>query len=289
MEFKNYNYDAIKYFIAVASHGSLSKASYSLGISESALSQSMKNLEQSLNVILFHRNTRGIILTKEGKTLYEKAQIGNEYFKEAIINTLRTNQNNPLQTFKISAPTSILNNYIIPIMKKMTKKYKNTNFIFTSSTKESNIIEKLQKQEIDLIINKTSRSFIPKEIKTTTISEHDYCFTYNPKHFKLNTNVTTKELENYPIIIKQRKGKNDNSWMNATFKKFIVCKNDETVLNLINNGIGIGLYPKQLAQKEKLEIFHLKNYTPIKRTIKAFYLENNEIAKDFMKEIAKLV
>ncbi len=289
MEFKNYNYDAIKYFIAVASHGSLSKASYSLGISESALSQSMKNLEQSLNVILFHRNTRGIILTKEGKTLYEKAQIGNEYFKEAIINTLRTNQNNPLQTFKISAPTSILNNYIIPIMKKMTKKYKNTNFIFTSSTKESNIIEKLQKQEIDLIINKTSRSFIPKEIKTTTISEHDYCFTYNPKHFKLNTNVTTKELENYPIIIKQRKGKNDNSWMNATFKKFIVCKNDETVLNLINNGIGIGLYPKQLAQKEKLEILHLKNYTPIKRTIKAFYLENNEIAKDFMKEISKLV
>lgn len=284
----NYSYDAIKYFISVASHGSLLRASYSLGISQSALSQSMKNLEQSLNVKLFNRNTRGIILTNEGKILYEFAKTGNRYFKEAIINTLRANQSISLTTFKIAAPQSLLNNYVFPVMKTMVSKYSNVNFEFVSYIKEIDIVKKIQNEEVDLIIDKTNAKFMLKEVVARTIAENNYYFVYNPEFFNFEDVVKMKDLEKFSIIIKERDGKNDNSWMKATFKRLIICHHDDNILDLIKKGVGIGLYPNALAKKEGLKILNLKDYNPTKRTVEAFYLESNDIAKEFVNEIIKM-
>lgn len=283
----NYSYDAIKYFISVASHGSLLRASYSLGISQSALSQSMKNLEQSLNVKLFNRNTRGIILTNEGKNLYELAKKGDNYFREAIISTLRTNQSISLKTFKISAPQSLLNAYIFPIMKNMVEKYNNVNFEFAPYIKEIDIVKNLQNEKIDLIIDKTNAKFVLKEIVARTIAENNYYFAYNPDFFDFKNIVTIKDLEKFLIIIKERDGKNDNSWMKASFKRLIICRSDESILNLIKKGVGIGLCSNTLTENEGLKILDLKDYSPTKRTVEAFYLDSNNIAKEFVDEIIR--
>lgn len=280
-----YNYDAIKYFISVASHGSLSRAAYALGISQSALSQSMKNLEQSLKVKLFNRNTRGIILTREGKTLYEIAKIGDEYFKEAIIQTIRTNQSISLKKFKITASRSLIDTYIIPSMKKMISKYSDVNFEIGSYVSEKEIINKIQNEDFDLIIDKVNEKFISKEVVSKKITEHNYYFVYNPDFFKFNDLVDIYELENYPIVLKDRIGKNGSAWMKVSFKQVITCRSDENILDLVKKGVGIGLYPKELAAKEGLEIIKLKDYTPSKRTVGAFYLESNTIAKEFVDEI----
>ncbi len=285
----NYSYDAIKYFISVASHGSLLRASYSLGISQSALSQSMKNLEQSLNVKLFNRNTRGVILTNEGKKLYELAKKGDSYFREAIISTLRTNQSISLKTFKISAPQSLLNAYVFPMMNNMVTKYNNVNFEFAPSIMENDIVKNLQSEEIDLIIDKTNAKFVLKEIMVRTITENNYYFAYNPDFFHFNDIATIKDLEKLPMIIKERTGKNDNSWMRASFKRLIVCRNDESILTLIKKGIGIGLCSNTLIEDEGLKILNLKDYKPTKRTVEAFYLDSNHIAKEFVDEMIKSI
>ncbi len=281
----NYSYDAIKYFISVASHGSLLRASYSLGISQSALSQSMKNLEQNLNVKLFNRNTRGIILTNEGKKLYELAKKGDNYFQEAIISTLRTNQSISLKTFKISAPQSILNAYVFPVMKNMVEKYNNVNFEFAPYIKESDIVKNLQNQEIDLIIDKTNAKFVLKEIVERIIVENNYYFAFNPNYYEFKDEVTFSDLEKIPIIIKERDGKNDNSWMKTSFKRLMVCRSDENIISLVKKGVGIGLCSDTLTENEGLKILNLKDYNPTKRTVEAFYLEANNIAKEFVDEI----
>ncbi len=36
-----------------------------------------------------------------------------------------------------------------------------------------------------------------------------------------------KDLEKFLIIIKERDGKNDNSWMKASFKRLIICHHDD--------------------------------------------------------------
>lgn len=281
----DYNYEAIKYFISVAYHGSLSRAAHTLGISQSALSQSMKNLEQSLKIKLFNRNTRGIILTREGKLLYEIAKIGDNYFKEAIIQTIRTNKLISLKTFKITAAQSILNTYVIPVMKKIVFKYSDVNFEIGPYVSEKEIVNKIQNNEVDLIIDKVNEKFISKEVISRKITDHNYYFTYNPKVLNFNSSMDISNLESYPIILKDRIGKNGNTWMKTTFNQVITCRSDEIVLDLIRKGIGIGLCPKELADKEGLQTIELEEYTPTKRTVEAFYLESNIIAKEFVDEI----
>ena len=58
-------------FQEVAKMGNISAAAQNLYISQSAVSQSIKQLEEQLQVRLFSRSTRGVVLTSEGKTLLD--------------------------------------------------------------------------------------------------------------------------------------------------------------------------------------------------------------------------
>lgn len=287
MNINDINYDSVKYFCSVAEHGSILRASQHLEISQSALSQSMKNLEDSLNVKLFFRNTRGIILTNEGKILYEYAKVGNFYFKEAITNTVRIKNQNILKYFKISASHFIKKSYIFPIMNNFVKKCDNINFDFIPNIPEKDIVKKLQNKDADIIFLKVDSDFCIKEISSSVIVENTYSFLYNPEYFNFQSYVELNNLKNVPVIIKERDGKNDSFPFKTYFNKIIVCHHDDSVLDLIKNGVGIGLYPEQLLKKYNLKKIELKNYKPIKRTIMAFYLETNFLAKDMINEIVK--
>jgi len=59
-------------FIAVAERRSFSAAARSLGVTASALSQSVRGLEQRLGLPLLVRTTRSVSLTEPGRRLYER-------------------------------------------------------------------------------------------------------------------------------------------------------------------------------------------------------------------------
>ena len=58
-------------FKEVAEVGNITAAAQALYISQSAVSQSIKQLERDLQTRLFARNSRGVTLTAEGQMLYE--------------------------------------------------------------------------------------------------------------------------------------------------------------------------------------------------------------------------
>ena len=59
----------LSYFMRIAEHGSLTKASNVLRIAQPALSRQMRLLEEELGVALFNRTARGMRLTEEGEAL----------------------------------------------------------------------------------------------------------------------------------------------------------------------------------------------------------------------------
>ncbi len=63
-------------FQEVARMGNISAAAQNLYISQSAVSQSIKQLEEQLQVRLFSRGTRGVALTSEGKLLLDYVSQG---------------------------------------------------------------------------------------------------------------------------------------------------------------------------------------------------------------------
>lgn len=68
------NLSLYKVFYTVANTGNISKAAAELFISQPAISKSIRKLEQSLDVTLFSRNSRGVQLTEEGEVLYDHVQ-----------------------------------------------------------------------------------------------------------------------------------------------------------------------------------------------------------------------
>lgn len=63
----------LEYFCRIADLGSFHEAARRLNISQPPLSYQVRQLEQELNVRLFDRTSRGVVLTEAGRLLYERA------------------------------------------------------------------------------------------------------------------------------------------------------------------------------------------------------------------------
>ncbi|WP_224370613.1 LysR family transcriptional regulator [Hyalangium versicolor] len=76
--------NALNLFLVVARCRSFAAAAQELGISSSALSQSVRQLEQRLGVVLLSRTTRSVALTEAGRRLFEQAGPGVNQALEAL-------------------------------------------------------------------------------------------------------------------------------------------------------------------------------------------------------------
>lgn len=68
------DWDKLRIFHAAAQAGSFTRAGEALGLSQSAVSRQVSALEQNLEVPLFHRHARGLILTEQGDVLFRTVQ-----------------------------------------------------------------------------------------------------------------------------------------------------------------------------------------------------------------------
>lgn len=64
----------VRYFLAVAETEKVSAAATNLGISQSAITLSVKELENQLGVTLFERRVGGVALTREGQNFIAHAR-----------------------------------------------------------------------------------------------------------------------------------------------------------------------------------------------------------------------
>lgn len=67
------DWDKLRVFHAVAESGSFTSAGRTLNLSQSAVSRQVASLEKDLGVVLFHRHSRGLLLTEQGETLFQTA------------------------------------------------------------------------------------------------------------------------------------------------------------------------------------------------------------------------
>jgi len=64
----------LRYFVAVASHGSFNRAASILHLTQPALSRQVKDLEDELGVLLVERGRNAVKLTEAGELFYEEAR-----------------------------------------------------------------------------------------------------------------------------------------------------------------------------------------------------------------------
>jgi len=111
-------------FARTASLGSYSAAARSLSVSPSAVSKSVRRLEDQLGIALFTRTTRSIALTTEGQELHQRALRLIEA-AEDIEQTASSLRSEPVGRLRIAAPLSIGINVIAPALPRFRAQYPN--------------------------------------------------------------------------------------------------------------------------------------------------------------------
>lgn len=125
----------LQYFIAVGKSTSITAASAEYGIPVATLSRKITELEKRINVQLFTRNSRGIVLTDTGKYYLKHVDllIQNAIALESEIQAI---YNSPSGLLRISLPVDFCITFISPLLKRFTSTYPNIKFIFDISPEE---------------------------------------------------------------------------------------------------------------------------------------------------------
>lgn len=109
-------------FLAVARHRSFSAAARELGVSRSAVSQSVRQLEEQLHVVLVSRTTRSVSLTDGGRRLVEGAAPALAQ-AAMTLTEISAEPGEPVGRLKLSVPRVALPFVIEPVLPTFRFRY----------------------------------------------------------------------------------------------------------------------------------------------------------------------
>ncbi len=100
------DWDKLRIFHAAAEAGSFTHAGEALHMSQSAVSRQVSALEKDLEIALFHRHARGLVLTEQGEMLYRT--VAEVMIKLQTVETLLADTTTkPSGDLRISAPIGL--------------------------------------------------------------------------------------------------------------------------------------------------------------------------------------
>ena len=109
-------------FVAIAERLSFAKAAVQLGVSRSALSETMRGLEDKLGVRLLNRTTRSVALTQVGEQLLAELRPALASF-EAAVESINQFRDKPAGHLRLTVPRPAAKMVIEPILGKFLAAY----------------------------------------------------------------------------------------------------------------------------------------------------------------------
>ena len=116
------DWDKLRVFHAVAEAGSFTHAGDTLNLSQSAVSRQISALEEALQVPLFHRHARGLILTEQGESL--NRTVREVFAKLAMTEALLTeSKERPAGRLKVTTTVGFGSSWLAPRLPIFLEQY----------------------------------------------------------------------------------------------------------------------------------------------------------------------
>lgn len=136
---KGTDLSAFTAFLAVAAHRSFRSAAAELNMTPSAISHSIKALEQRLDVRLFNRTTRSVSLTEAGERLASKLAPAMALMEEAI-QELEGDRRAPSGTVRINASEGAVRLVLRPLLARFLRAYPQVHLDIVSDGRLDDIV-----------------------------------------------------------------------------------------------------------------------------------------------------
>ncbi|MCR4955393.1 MAG: LysR family transcriptional regulator [Lachnospiraceae bacterium] len=194
------NFELYKVFYEVATSRSFTVAAKNLYVSQSAISQSVKTLEEKLGQPLFIRTTKSVKLTFAGEILFSHIEPALHLITQG---QKRISEENSLKggQLSIGASDTICRYVLLPYLQKFHKLYPMVSIKVTNQT-SLKCVDLLNEGKVDCILTNTPNSRLSGDFHTTKVYTFEDTFVAGNgyKDLKERT-LTLKELLDYPILM----------------------------------------------------------------------------------------
>lgn len=256
----NIDLELYKDFYVVAKNKHMTRASEELHISQPAISQSIKKLEDQLGGTLFLRSNKGMELTEEGKMFYE-------YVKGAL--ELISNAENEFTSFKdlskgeikVGCSTTLTKLILMDALESFHKDYPNININIINGL-TSNLINDLKLGKLDFVIFNES-NIKENNLHLEKIKELRQGFVYNSDYFTDNIR-TFNDLNKLPLILQSNDSNSRKLLDYIALQEHVKLiprmevVSQELISEFANIGLGIGFVIIDLANRNFKNLKELK-------------------------------
>ena len=239
-------------FKEVAETGNISLAAKNLYISQSAVSQSIKQLETALQARLFSRSPRGVTLTGEGQMLYE-------YVRSALSllspgeDKLSQAQQLLLGTLTIGASDTVTSLFLTPYLEAFHRKHPGIRLKIVSG-RSAKVLSMLRSGAVDIAFASS-----PKDSALDAWP----CFATHSvfvagKNYDCNFDkiYTRQEIAEFPLILLERKASSrvflEHEFLKAgvTLTPEIELSSRQLLVTLAGIGLGVAGVTLEFVRKD---------------------------------------
>ena len=197
----------VRYFQAVVRHGSFTEVAEECHISQSAISQQIKALEEELGVQLLERMNRKFTLTPAGEHFYKKSLILVADYDRLVQDTFRISRKDHAE-LRIGYLKSYTGQAIQTAVAHFSEKYPDAEVHIVGGSHED-LYDALRTEQVDLVMNDQRRAF-SNEYVNCSLAHVNCCIEIASRNpiAALET-VSPEELKNTPFILVASKNQQD--------------------------------------------------------------------------------
>lgn len=247
------DWDKLRIFQAVAEAGSFTHAGDTLNLSQSAVSRQVGALEETLQVPLFHRHARGLVLTEQGEILFKAAReiLAKLNMVEARISESRERPQGPLKVTTTIAFGSV---WLAPRLKEFLEDYPDIDVSLVLSDNELD----LSMRQADVAIRLTPPT--QADLVQRRLMVLRYHLFAAPSYLKkLGMPRTLEDLDHHRLVVfgeDARPPVPNLNWLleagtrnGEKRKAYLKVNSTYGIFRAVQSGIGIGALPHYLNQE----------------------------------------
>lgn len=254
----------IRYFVSTAEHGQISQAAAELGISQSAVTTAIKELEQTVGLDLFIRSTQGMEMTTAGRQfLFHAYEILNKV-DEA------TNLLLPASDFSgrltVAASYTVIGYFLPNHLGRLRRAWPNLDIQLFELNREA-IEEGLLANRYDMAVLLTS-NVINSDLATETLMNSRRRLWVPARHRLLSQgSVGLKEIAEEPYImltVDEAAHTALRYWSNTSYRPNVTLRTSsvEAVRSLVADGQGVAILSDMVLRPWSLEGKRIETIVP---------------------------
>ncbi len=246
------DWDKLRVFHAVAEAGSFTHAGETLNLSQSAVSRQISALEENLQVPLFHRHARGLILTEQGESL--NRTVREVFAKLAMTEALLTeSKEKPAGRIKVTTTVGFGSSWLAPRLQQFLLAYPDVTMTLLLDDTDLD----LAMREADVAI----RMHAPKQpdLVARRLMQIQWLVVASPEYLAANgTPSRPEELDEHKIVTfgDYRPPVADINWLAeagrraGSPRRALLEVNSLHAMQLaIRSGMGIGVLPDWMGSE----------------------------------------